>query len=151
MIRSSLFSRAKMRGRLLTAAAAAILLAVIGDAAHAQTWDRAHGDGANSNFLDVVTAPAKKAPITVPGLGKFAHGSGPVIAQDGTVYLGTAGGKLIALRPDGSPLWSRDLPGRPAIVASPCISANGTIYVVGVRHIRDNRVDPPVERWQSTL
>ena len=151
MIRSSLFSRAKMRGRLLTAAAAAILLAVIGDAAHAQTWDRAHGDGANSNFLDVVTAPAKKAPITVPGLGKFAHGTGPVVAQDGTVYLGTAGGKLIALRPDGSPLWSRDLPGRPAIVASPCLSANGTIYVVGVRHIRDNRDGKTVETWQSTL
>ncbi|NJO33134.1 MAG: hypothetical protein HC869_08305, partial [Rhodospirillales bacterium] len=72
MIRSSL-SRAKACGRLLAAAAGAILLAVISDAAHAQTWDRAHSDGANSNFLDVVTAPAKKAPITVPGLGKFAH------------------------------------------------------------------------------
>jgi hypothetical protein len=151
MIQSPVFSRAKACGRLLAAGVAAILLAAIGDAAHAQTWDRAHGDGANTNFLDVVTAPAKKAPITVPGLGKFAHGTGPVIARDGTVYLGTAGGKLIALRPDGSPLWSRDLPGRPAIVASPCLSANGTIYVVGVRHIRDNRVDPPVERSSSTL
>ena len=151
MIQSPAFSRAKACGRLFAAAAAAILLGVIGDAAHAQTWDRPHGDAANTNFVDVVTAPAKKAPITVPGLGKFAQGTGPVIAQDGSVYLGTVGGKLIALNADGSPRWSRDLPGRPAIVASPCLSANGTIYVVGVRNIRDNRVDPPVERSNSTL
>ena len=151
MIQSLVFSRAKACGRLFAAAAAAILLGVISDAAHAQTWDHPHGDSGNTNFVDVVTAPAKKAPITVPGLGKFAHGTGPVIAQDGTVYLGTAGGKMIALRPDGSPLWSTDLPGRPGIVASPCLSANGTIYVVGVRHIRDNRDGQTVSRWQSTL
>jgi hypothetical protein len=149
MFRSPAFNRARPRGRLFAAAAAAILL--VSDATHAQTWDRPHGDGANTNFVDVVTAPARTAPITVPGLGKFAQGSGPVIARDGTVYLGTVGGKLIALNPDGSLRWSRDLPGRPAIVASPCVGADGTIYVVGTRTVRDNRVDPPVEKSHSTF
>ncbi len=149
MIQSHLLHRAKGSGRLFAATAAAVLL--ISAAAYAQTWDHPHGDSANTNFVDVATAPAKTAPITVPGLGKFAQGSGPVIAQDGTVYLGTVGGKLIALNPDGSQRWSRDLPGRPAIVASPCVGADGTIYVVGTRTVRDNRVDPPVERSHSTL
>ena len=151
MIQSPHFGRAKTRGRLFAAAAAVIFLGVVGDVAHAQTWDRPHGDGANTNFIGVVTAPAKKAPITVPGLGRFAPGTGPVVARDGTVYLGTVSGKLIALNPDGSPLWNRDLPGRPAIVASPCVGAPGTIYVVGVRTVRDNRVDPPTEISHSTL
>src|SRR5690242_13379585 len=70
--------------------------------AQAQSWPRPHADGANGSFLDVTTAPAKTAPITIPGLGTFAVGAGPVVAPDGTVYLGTREGKLVALHPDGS-------------------------------------------------
>ena len=114
------------------------------------TWEFAHGDRDNSGFADVVTAPAKKAPITVPGLGKFAPGAGPVVAPDGTVYLGTVQGKLIALHPDGSPFWSRDIClAKPSSRRRPsrgrldlCRSASGTC--------RDNRVDPPVEHVTST-
>ena len=116
-----------------------------------QAWEFAHGDRDNSGFANVVTAPAKKAPITVPGLGRFALGAGPVVAPDGTVYLGTIQGKLIALHADGKPFWSRDISPGQSIVASPAIASDGSIYVIGVRTVRDNRVDPPVTTVTSTL
>lgn len=130
-----------------------IAFCLFSPAAHAQAWQRPHADGANNGFLNVTTAPAKTAPITVPGLGKFAVGAGPVVAPDGTVYLGTREGKLIALHPDGSPFWSRDITRGQSIVASPVISSDGSIYVVGVRQYRDNRAgaNPPGERAESML
>jgi outer membrane protein assembly factor BamB len=53
--------------------------------------------------------------------------SSPVIAPDGTIYLGTTDGKLLALGPDGSPKWSvttNDTGG-----SSPAIGQGGTVYV----------------------
>ena len=75
----------------------------------AVAWESAHGDRDNSGFANVVTTPAGKGSVTVPGLGTFTPGAGPVIAPDGTVYLGTTQGKLIALHADGKPFWSRDI------------------------------------------
>lgn len=135
--------------RLIVASAAMIALTV--SATSARAWEFAHGDRDNSGFANVVTAPAKKAPITVPGLGRFALGAGPVVAPDGTVYLGTIQGKLIALHADGKPFWTRDISRGQSIVASPAISSDGSIYVIGVRTVRDNRVDPPVTTVTSTL
>src|SRR6185503_747355 len=107
-------------GRVLASIAA--LAMVLGDGyAAAAGWERAHADGANSGFVDVVTAPAGKGSLSVPGLGSFAAGTGPVIAANGTVYLGTIEGRLIALKPDGGPLWSQQLDGRQSIMASPAI------------------------------
>ena len=74
-----------------------------------------------------------------------------MIAPDGTVYLGTAQGKLIALHPDGKPFWSRDITPGQSIVASPAVASDGSIYVIGVERIRDNRVKPPKETFTSTL
>jgi len=65
-------------------------------------WERFHGDAANRGFADVDTKPAAGGSVSVPGLGTFAAGAGPVIAPDGTVYLGTQEGKLIALHADGN-------------------------------------------------
>ena len=127
------------------------IIALAAPATNALAWEFAHGDRDNSGFANVVTAPAKKAPITVPGLGRFALGAGPVVAPDGTVYLGTNEGKLIARRADGSPFWSRDITPGQSIVASPAIASDGSIYVIGVRTVRDNRVDPPVTTVTSTL
>jgi len=80
----------------------------------------------------------------VPGLGKFAPGAGPVVANDGTVYVGTIEGKLVALHADGSPFWSRDITPGQNIVASPAISSDGSIYVIGVRIPRENAPDARV-------
>jgi hypothetical protein len=117
----------------------------------AQAWESAHGDRDNSGFANVTTAPAGKGSVSVPGLGTFAPGAGPVIAPDGTVYLGTTQGKLIALHADGKPFWSREITRGQSIVASPAIASDGSVYVIGVERIRDNRVKPPKETYTSTL
>ncbi len=131
--------------------AAAVLVAALLGCGPASAWEFAHGDRDNSGFANVTTAPAGKGSVTVPGLGAFRPGAGPVIAPDGTVYLGTAQGRLIALHADGSPFWSRDITRGQSIVASPAIAPDGSIYVIGVERIRDNRVNPPKETINSTL
>ena len=60
----------------------------------------------------------------MPNLGTFAPGAGPVVAPDGTVYLGTMEGKIIALHADGSPFWSRDIHPEERIIASPAVGAD---------------------------
>jgi hypothetical protein len=117
----------------------------------AATWDHAHGDAANSGFADVVTRPALRASATVPGLGSFAPGAGPVIGPDGTVYLGNEQGVLWALHPDGSFYWNQPLGSGQSIQASPVVDSDGSIYVVGERTYTDHRVNPAVRRTDSTL
>ena len=131
-------SRTRLAAVSIEATAAILLCTPPASAA----WERFHGDGANRGFVDVATAPAGKGSLSVPGLGTFAPGSGPVVAPDGTVYLGTLEGKLIALRADGRPFWSRDITPGQSIQASPAVGSDGSIYVVGVsppRTIRDHR------------
>jgi outer membrane protein assembly factor BamB len=134
------------------AAAVTVLVATLPASA---SWERFHGDAANSGFADVATAPAGRGSRSVPGLGHFAPGAGPVVAADGTVYLGTLEGKLIALHADGTPFWSRDITPGQAIVASPAVGTDGSVYVVGTKKttIRDHRVKPPKVRtvFESTL
>lgn len=117
----------------------------------AATWDHAHGDAANSGFADVVTRPALKPSATVPGLGTFASGAGPVIGPDGTVYLGNEQGTLWALHPDGSFYWKQQLGPGQSIQASPTVDSDGSIYVVGERTYTDHRVSPAARRTDSTL
>jgi len=129
----------------------AMMIAVCGIGSSALAWERPHSDGNNSGFADVKTIPAKTAPVTVPNLGTFAPGAGPVVAPDGTVYLGSLEGKLIALHADGSPYWSREIGHGESIVASPAIGSDGMVYVIGVKRYTDNRVQPAVEVVESTL
>ena len=104
----------------------------------AWSWETAHGPPDNTGFADVATTPAGKGSVSVPGLGAFRPGAGPVIAPDGTVYLGTAQGKVIALHPDGKPFWSRDITPGESILASPAVGSDGSVYVIGVK-VSDNR------------
>jgi hypothetical protein len=128
------------------------MLALIAMALPAAAWERPHGDGANLNFENVATAKAGSlGSKTVSGLGTFAPGAGPVIAADGTVYLGNKEGEVIALRADGTPYWRRKISGGQHIVASPVIGADGTVYVLGTSHATDHRVDPPVVVYDSAL
>ena len=129
----------------------AAALAAISAAGPAAAWERAHSVGSNTGYADVSTAPATKAPITVPDLGTFAPGAGPVVAADGTVYLGNQQGKLIALHADGSAAWSRDITPGHAITASPLVAPNGWIYVIGTMKFTDHRVNPPARVTKSVL
>ncbi|WP_374371945.1 hypothetical protein [Dongia sp.] len=114
-------------------------------------WLRAHADGSNSGFADVVTAPAIKIARSSAGLETIAFGAGPVIGQDGTVYVGNRQGTLFAFHADGNPAWSRQLPPGQEILAAPAIGADGSIYVIGVAAFTDDRVTPPFTRPDSTL
>ncbi len=56
---------------------------------------------------------------------------GPVVNAQGTVYATTLDQTLIALNPDGSELWRRDLPEIP--VKAPALGAAGEIYITDRR------------------
>ncbi len=119
---------------LVRIAAAAMCSAIVQTTTPAiGAWERFHSDAANRGFADVDTKPAAGGSLSVPGLGTFALGAGPVIAPDGSVYLGTQEGKLIALHADGKPFWSREIDQDESIVASPAIGADGSVYVIGAK------------------
>lgn len=140
-------------------AAAAILLPLTAMPASAASWDRAHADGVNDGFIDVATAPAGAGSLSIPQIGTFAPGAGPVTGADGTVYIGNEQGTLFAFHADGSPAWHRDLPTGQAIKASPVVAADGSIFVVSVARVgsltTDHRTNPPTvvdtRRYESTL
>ena len=50
----------------------------------------------------------------------------PAIGADGTIYVGSDGGKLYALTPAGALKWEFTVGGN--IISSPTISAEGVIY-----------------------
>lgn len=50
----------------------------------------------------------------------------PVVLEDGTIYLGTLEGKLLAFNDDGTIRWSFD--SKKSIRSAPAISENGTVY-----------------------
>lgn len=60
-----------------------------------------------------------------PTSGRFA--GGPVIARDGTVYIGDTAGRLYALLPNGTVKWTIDT-GIP-LLGSPALGPYGDIYV----------------------
>jgi hypothetical protein len=126
-------------------------IVALGTAGPATAWNSAHSVASNTGYADVATAPATKVPVTVPDLGTFAAGAGPVVAPDGTVYLGNQQGKLIALHADGSAAWSRDITPGHAITASPLVAPNGWIYVIGTMTVTDHRVNPPARVTKSVL
>jgi outer membrane protein assembly factor BamB len=85
-----------------------------------------------TGFMNVVTQPAGAHSTSVPGLGTFA--AGPTIGSDGTVYLGSLEGKVIALHADGTSYWNRELPPASSehIVTPIALDADQSAYVVGV-------------------
>jgi len=109
-------------------------------------WDHAHGDGGNSGFARVDTAPAGK-PQQVVKLGILAPGVGPVVGPSGMLYVGTIDGRLLAFQPDGTAAWNRILPGRS--LASPVVGADGSVYIASVRRTREPSGGG--ERYDSTL
>ena len=135
-----------MRGLILPKVLAALLLMT----ANAAAWERPHSDGPNGGFADVDTLAAER-PVTVSGLGTFAPGTGPAIAADGTVYLGTMEGQVIALAADGTRTWAQSIDPGFSIVAPPVVDSTGAVYVVGTRHVRNELTNPPLNHWDSTI
>src|SRR5262245_3679237 len=104
------------------------------------SWFSSHSNGANESFLDVGTAPAGRGSVSLPELGTFLGGVGPVVGADGTVFIGNEQGKVFAIRADGVPAWNRDTGNMGRIAASPIVTANGLVFVVTTRTLqRDHR------------
>ena len=96
-----------------------------------RTWTQTGCDGESSSFNAVHTtfavAALKKwqAPV-----GELA-GSGPVIGPDGTIYVGSVSGALVALSPEGTERWRLQL-AQESITTTPAVDAEtGDIYFVG--------------------
>ncbi len=91
-------------------------------------WRFAHASSANTGRLLVTTAPAAAGSISVPGIGTFAPGAGPVTASDGTLYIGNEQGRLMAFGENGAPVWNVAVSGGEPIVGSPLITS-GAVFV----------------------
>src|SRR5262245_11001077 len=126
------------------------ILACMFAAAPAGAWQTTHADPANSNAVDVATAPASKPSASIL-LRDIAPGVAPVIAPDGMLYIGDGRGKLSSFKPDGTPGWSRDIGGFQSIMSSPALGRDGSIYVIGSALIRDNTTDPPTTKYVAEL
>src|SRR5690242_16308112 len=82
--------------------AASILLLVANGAATADGygWLFPYFSGTNTANQLTQTAPAGAGSTTVPNIGTFADGVGPVTAHDGTVYIGNQQGQVMAFTAD---------------------------------------------------
>ena len=102
-----------------------------------------------SGFTRVLTNPAGAGSISVPDLGVFAPHVNPAVGPDGTVFLGTAHGRVIALRPNGEPYWNRDLASGDRILLTPTVTSDGTVWVIGCFKARDHRggANREIVRW----
>ena len=119
--------------------------------AQAGTWDHGHGDATNSGYADVRTKAALRPDVLVGGIGTYAPGAGPVIGPGGNVVLGSEQGVLRALKPGGAIAWVRALGSGNAIVASPVVDVDGSIYVIGERTFVDHHASGDVRRTDSTV
>jgi hypothetical protein len=114
-----------------------ILLMATAEMGQAQ-WTSAHANAGNTGFVKVDTIAA--APISFADVGHVTEGANPVIDAAGTLYIGNTAGELIALHPDGTPFWKRQLYDfQGGIHASPVIGADGSIYVVSQNIIQDSK------------
>ena len=91
-------------------------------------------------------------PITCAVLWEYPAGStysSPAVGRDGTVYLGSSDGRLVALTPSGAVKWIWDGGIRACgIESSPALAANGDVYVqhncIGVVAVTANGI----EKWR---
>src|SRR5262249_35791510 len=118
--------------------------------ADAYSWERPHSNSTNAGLFDAPTIPAVTPLKVVPNLGTFAPGVNPVIAADGTLYVGNEQGTLISFHADGTLGWTYQIPGQ-SIVASPVLDSAGSIYVIGIKRFTDHRVNPPEQRMNAIL
>jgi hypothetical protein len=94
------------------------------------SWRFPHFSSSNASLMPIATAPAGAGSVSVPNIGTFANGAGPVITLDGTLILGNEQGRLMAFSATGAAVWNVALSGGEPIVASALIW-NDAIYVVG--------------------
>ena len=105
----------------------------------------------STGYVDFPTLPAGAGSTSVPGLGTFGSLAGPVVGSDGTVYLATREGKVIALHDDGQPLWSAQIEGDSPSPRRPQSAARVSAYVVGWMRWTDHRAGHEGPRGRARL
>src|SRR5215510_1382664 len=100
---------------------------------NAQQWRFAHSDASNSGFILLDTPPAV-SPMLVRPLGSVAPGVNPVIGPSGSLYIGNAGGEMLAFTASGAPLWSRTISSQHGgFLGPPVVGADGSVYAISTR------------------
>jgi hypothetical protein len=108
-------------------------------------WNQLGGNPGGSGFRAVNT-PAAVAPAWRVALPGAPGTSSPAIGPDGTIYVGTTNGHLVAVDPGGSLKWSVVTNRRGLPVRTPAVAADGTIYALcGSAIVRDHRTPRPGE------
>ncbi|WP_459857881.1 hypothetical protein [Dongia sp. agr-C8] len=137
---------------LLSRAMAFITALMLGAAgATADGWPVAHGNPANTSYQNVVTAPAATPVKVMNALGTFADGMTPIISAQGNVFLATREGNIIALRSDGTPWWSFQLPYEWSVRSTPAVTSRGELFVLASRIVNDHRSSTTEKRIESQL
>lgn len=102
-------------------------------------WNQVGANPAGSGFrlVNSVTANALRWDCGLPGgLGT----RGPVIGPDGTLYVGTDNGDLVAVNPGGSTKWVTPLGSSALNTQTPAVADNGVIYCLSTPpNVRDHR------------
>lgn len=103
-----------------------LLILLMSSPSFAITWNQFRANDLNNGFIPVQTTLAEN-PIWTKDVGPI-NGTSPVVASDGTIYVGNERGVLIAVNPDGTTKWRRELQ-RGWKCSTPSISDNGNIYI----------------------
>lgn len=89
-------------------------------------WNGDLGDAGGS--LQTAAPPLAEPTVRWSWVDESGLAGGPAIAADGTVYVATRGGRLVALDAEGRERWATPLAG--GGVGAPALGASGEVYVV---------------------
>ena len=119
----------------------------------AKSWNQFRANDLNNGFIPVQTSPAQK-PTWTKEVGPI-NGTSPAVDSIGTIYVGNTQGTLMAINPDGTTRWKKEL-SRGWRCSTPSISnLNGNIFVACTfqGYVTDHRDEEPKRRYvqQSKL
>jgi outer membrane protein assembly factor BamB len=108
-------------------------------------WNQFGGNPAGSGFRAVNSKVPAAASWRVE-LPKPTGTGSPVLGPDGTIYIGTFDGNLVAVRPDGQVKWTTAIATRNFDVVTPAVAEDSTVYCLCTNRtiVRDHREQPVV-------
>jgi outer membrane protein assembly factor BamB len=105
-------------------------------------WNQFGGNPAGSGFR-LINSTSAAAPRWSTDLQSPSDTSSPVVGPDGTLYIGTVNGRLVAVNPaTGRVAWRTEVAGTDALaVRTPAVADDGTIYCLctSLTVVRDHR------------